>query len=173
MKIPWYKIVVWISIGIVALFFILAVWYKYEYSMEPIAQYSVNAQQLNTKLLIATQGSAFKNTITQGIIDYYASDSVFIEVMDVSALNEIVPEKYKAILIMHTWEYGKPPEAVKAFIDNNPNSKSKMVVLTTSGVGSEKMENVDALTGESIIEDAPLIVKKIIARLVPILVTEN
>lgn len=173
MKMPWYKIVVWISIGIVALFFIFAVWYKYEYAMDPIAPYSINSSVLDTKLLIATQGSDFKNSLTQGVVDFYKSDSLFIKVIDVSNLNEIVPADYNAILVIHTWEYGKPPEAVQAFMESYPDSKKKMVVMTTSGEGSEKMGDVDALTGESITDDAPLVIEKIVARLTPMLATEN
>lgn len=173
MKTRWYKIVVWISIGIVALFFIFAVWYNYEYSMAAIAPYSKNSSALETKLLIATQGSDFKNTLTQGVVDYYKSDSVFIKVVDVSALNEIISDEYDAILVIHTWEYGKPPEPVQLFIDENSDSKNKIVVMTTSGEGSEKIENTDAISGESILEDAPDFVDNIIARLNPILETEN
>ena len=173
MKIKWYKVVVWISIGIVALFFIFAVWYKYKYAMAHVEPYSINAQHLDTKLLIATQGSSFKNTVTQGILDYYEADSLFIRVIDVSGLNEIEPEDYKAILVMHTWEYVKPPEAVQSFMDENFSSKNKMVVLTTSGEGSERMEDIDAISGESILEDVPDVVGKIVGQLNSIIVTEN
>ncbi len=173
MKIKWYKIVVWISVAVVGLFFLFAVWYKFEYAMEPVAPYSVNVQQLDTKLLIATQGSSFKNNLTQSVLDYYKADSLFIKVIDVSMLNEIETEDYKAILVMHTWEYGKPPEAVQSFMDENSNSKNKMVVLTTSGEGSESMKDVDAISGESVLENAPDVEAKIIARLNRILATQN
>lgn len=173
MKVKWYKVVVWISIGIVALFFVFAVWYKYEYSMDSVVPYSINSSTLQTKLLIATQGSNFKNTVTQGVLDYYKANPVFIEVIDVSTLSDIKPIDYTAILVMHTWEYGKPPEAVQSFMDENSNSKNKMVVLTTSGEGSERMEDVDAISGESILEDAPDVVAEIVGQLNSIIVTKN
>ena len=44
-----------------------------------------------------------------------------------------------------------------------------MVILTTSGEGSYKMDEVDALTGESIVEEAPAYFDKIIDRLKPLL----
>nr|WP_293168537.1 hypothetical protein [Allomuricauda sp.] len=43
MKVKWYKIVLWILIGALVLFFLLAVWYKNMYVMdavEPYAMYS-------------------------------------------------------------------------------------------------------------------------------------
>jgi len=169
----WYKIVVLILICLLALFFIFAVWYKHQYSMEPVAPYSANASALETKLLIATQGSDFKKIITQGVVDYYKSDSVFIEVIDVSALNEIDSKEYNAILVIHTWEYGEAPNPVQSFLDTHAGQKDKMVVMTTSGEGSEKMEDVDALVGESIIENAPHVVEEIIAQLNPLVRNEN
>ncbi len=41
----------------------------------------------------------------------------------------------------------------------------KIVVLTTSGDGNYKMENVDAITGKSKVVDAPLFVDRIVKRL--------
>ena len=103
----------------------------------------------------------------------YKSNSVSIDVIDVSTLSEIAPEDYDAILLIHTWEYGKPPESVQSFMDKNSDFKGKMVVMTTSGEGSEKMKNIDAISGESILKDSPVIVAKIIARLNPLLTTEK
>tara|TARA_R110000868_G_scaffold11281_3_gene55183 strand:+ start:713 stop:1234 length:522 start_codon:yes stop_codon:yes gene_type:complete len=173
MKTKWYKIVGWVLVPVLGLFFVFLVWYKYEYSMAPVAPYSLNAQKMATKLLIATQGSDFKSNLTQGVVDYYKSNSVSIDVIDVSTLSEIAPEDYDAILLIHTWEYGKPPESVQSFMDKNSDFKGKMVVMTTSGEGSEKMKNIDAISGESILKDSPVIVAKIIARLNPLLTTEK
>ena len=106
-------------------------------------------------------------------MDYYKSDSVFIEVIDVSALNEIDSKEYNAILVIHTWEYGEAPNPVQSFLDTHAGQKDKMVVMTTSGEGSEKMEDVDALVGESIIENAPHVVEEIIAQLNPLVRNEN
>ncbi len=43
------------------------------------------------------------------------------------------------------------------------------MVLTTSGEGTYKVKDVDAIAGESILEDAPVFVKEIISRLDSIL----
>src|SRR5680860_1228716 len=119
------------------------------------------------------QSSEFKDSVVAGIVDHYGSDAIFIKVIDVFALENVDPSDFDAVLIIHTWEIGKPPEPVQSFMDKNTDGRNKIVALTTSGEGSEKMENVDAITGESIIEDAPLVAEKIIARLNPLLATEN
>lgn len=169
MKMKWYKIVVGALVTFLAVFFLFALWYKNEYSMDTAETYEVNSRNLEKKLLIATQGSDFKNTVAQAIIDYYKSDSIYLKVIDVSALNEIVPADYDAILVLHTWEYEKPPARVATFIEMTSSYQDKIVVLTTSGPGTSKIEGVDAITGESILDDAARVVEDIIERLNPLL----
>ena len=120
---------------------------------------------LDLKLLIATQGSTFKNKITSNITDYYKNDSIYIKVIDVSQLPEINPINYEAIVLIHTWENWKPPKEVQSFIEKNISNQDHIVVLTTSGKGSYKMKDMDAITGESKIENTTyysnLIIKKL------------
>lgn len=148
-----------------AMLLVFAVWYKYEYSMDKVETVQFNSPDLDLKLLIATQGSAFKNKITSHITDHYKKDSVYIKVIDVSHLPVIDPVNYKAIVIIHTWENWKPPKEVQSFIEKNILNQNKIVVLTTSGKGSFKIKEIDAITGESKIENAPfysnLIIKKL------------
>lgn len=150
-------------------FIVFMLWYQNRYAMEEVKAFEVNNINLSKKLLIATQGSEFKNTITAGLVEYFKGESVYIKVIDVSDLEKMDPDAYDAITLIHTWEYWKPPPSVQYFIDKNQDAKNKMVILTTSGEGSYKMDEVDALTGESIVEDAPLFFDKIIEKLKPLL----
>ena len=131
------------------LFIVFAIWYKYEYSMDIAQEFEVNSPDLNRKLLVATQGSVFKDKVTDGIVNYYQNVSLYIKVIDVTTLTGIDPKNYDAIVVIHTWEYWRPPEDVSSFINRTEAIKDKIVVLTTSGEGSYKMKNVDAITGES------------------------
>ena len=54
-------------------------------------------------------------------------------------------------------------------MDRTIEYRDKMVVLTTSGEGSYKMEGIDAFTGESILEETPNHVGEIIKKLNPLL----
>jgi hypothetical protein len=148
---------------------VFLLWYQWRYAMKTATSYEVNAPSENRNLLIATQGSTFKNTVTQGLVDYYKQDSIFVKIIDVHDLKKIHPEDFNALVIIHTWENWKPPASVKSFLQENEEYKDKMVIFTTSGEGNYKMENVDALTGESIIEEAPVVVDKIITKLLPLL----
>jgi len=161
----WYKIVGWVFAALVGFFFLFGMWYKYEYSMEPAQTHELNSSSLRQKLLIATQGSEFKDSIVSGITNHYKSNAIFIKVIDISSLEDYEPADFDAILLIHTWEYGKPPEAVQSFLDKNLSLTNKMVVVTTSGEGSEKTEGVDTIAGASIIRDVPLFVEKVIFKL--------
>lgn len=152
-----------LTIGLVFLVFML--WYQQKYSMELAEEYELNSHLENSKLLIATQGSEFKNTITTAIVDYYGKEPLYIEVMDIGSLKHVNPSNYDALLIVHTWEMWKPPSSIQSFMDRTVKDRAKMVVLTTSGEGTYKMDGIDAFTGESEMDESSLQVGRIIKRL--------
>ncbi len=164
-----FKKILWTILGLMVAFFLFFRWYQHQYSMSVVMPYEVNSTLFEKNLLIATQGSDFKNAVTAGVMEHHELDSVYIKVIDVSGLGVIDSKDFDALLIIHTWENWKPPLSVKTFIDTHQYDKNKMVVLTTSGEGSYKMADVDAITGESIVADAPLFVDEIMGKLKPLL----
>lgn len=130
-----------------------AFWYKATYSMSETTGVVINTKEMPIKIAIASQGSAFKNAMVTNIINHYKKDSVFINVDDVSKLTTLSLQDYNAIVILHTWEYGKPPMAVSEFIEKNISEKNKIIVFASSGAGNNKIEGVDAIAGESILEN--------------------
>lgn len=168
-----YKRVILIFLGVLVVFFLFLLWYQYRYSMDFVESYEVNSPNLEQKLLIASQGSEFKNRITNEIIDHYKMDSIYIEVVDVNTLSRIDTDNFSAILVLHTWENWKPPKEVKLFMERTSEQRDKTVVLTTSGEGSYKMDGIDALVGESILENVPVFTKKITEKLDTLLLKNN
>lgn len=166
------KLVKKIILGFIILlvfFSLFSVWYKYTYKMDVIESYEINSSSLSKKVLIASQGSEFKNTVVTGVIDRFKSNDVYFKVIDINLLKSINSNKWNAIIILHTWEMWKPPTEVKDFIDNNMNNLEKIIVVSTSGDGSFKIEGVDAFTGESIMEKVPTFIEKISNKLTPLL----
>ncbi|MFC4634629.1 hypothetical protein ACFO3O_11960 [Dokdonia ponticola] len=164
-----------IGIGFLLFFgllFFLGVWYRYTYSMDLAASMEINSPNLKQKILIATQGSEFKDKVTFDILEHYKSRPIFIKVIDVTGLPNVDPKEYNAIIVIHTWENWKPPLTVEKFIKRTMPYKEKIVVLTTSGKGSYKMEDIDAIAGESIIKNAEEFSDKIISRVDTILVKD-
>lgn len=137
--------------------------------MEEVATEQLHSENSGTNLLIATQGSDFKRAIVTNIKNHFKLDTVFLNIIDVKDLHTIDINEYKAVVIIHTWEYGSPPASVTNFIFKNLDEKQKLIVLTTSGKGTNKIEGIDALSGESIVENASDYSDEIIARLLKIL----
>lgn len=146
------------------LLLLVGIWYKYEYSMDKSKEFQVNSTEYSRKLVIATQGSEFKNAVTNQIVNHFKQDSIFIKVVDISRLPDINPDNYTAIVLIHTWENFKPPIEIEEFINRTNAQQNKMIVFTTSGQGSYKMDGVDAITGASKMEDTLSYVNKIIER---------
>ena len=143
----------------------LMLYYLLTYSMYEIEEYTVNDPSISTKLLIATQGSEFKDRITQNIIAHYQPDQVFIEIIDVSKLFDINPDNFDAIVIMHTWEYGMAPEDVIQFLSKHNTIEYKTIILSTSGDGDNKIKGIDAITGESKLESVSYISNEIVNKI--------
>ena len=160
-----FKKILYRILAVMVVFFLFLVWYQYKYSMDVVAPYTINAPTLEKKLLIATQGSDFKDKVTSGIVNHFKSDSVYIEVVDVESLNVIDPDDFNALVIIHTWENWKPPLSVQSFIEKYGNESNKIIVLTTSGDGDYTMDGVDAIAGESKLSEVPLYINNIIDRL--------
>lgn len=154
MKARRYKVIIWILLGIIALFLLLALWYKNRYAMEPLEPYTVNSENFERKLLIASQGSDFKDALVKDIIDHYKNDSVFIKIIDVSGLPQVNHQDFDAVLLVHTWEYNKPPQVVEEFVGDSKVKVQKIIAITTSGEGHRFIEGVEGISGESEIEFA-------------------
>ncbi len=135
-------------------FLIFATWYRYTYSMEEAKSFVVNTPESSKTLLIATQGSTFKDSIVSGIISHFRERDLFIQVVDIKALDRIEQSQWDAICLIHTWEYSRPPKAIETFIQAS-RERERLVVFTTSGDGGFKMEEVDAITGASVMADIP------------------
>jgi hypothetical protein len=154
---------------LLGLLFTLAIWYKYAFSMEEATPMEINSPSLEQKVLIATQGSEFKNKVTLLVTDYYKKKSVFIKVIDIKMLDYTDPASYNAIVILHTWEYSKPPQSVENFVERTKEFNEKIVFATTSGSGDYGIQGVDAISGESILKNAEEFSEKIILRVNTIL----
>ena len=145
------KKLVKIAITFIVLFFLFMVWYDYTYSMEVVETKEINNTSYPKKVLIASQGSDYKNKVVNKITDYFTSDSIYFQIIDVSLLNEVSPDDWNAIVIFHVWEIWKPEPNAKKFLQDNYNSE-KMFVVCTSGSGDNRIDSTDGITGASSIE---------------------
>lgn len=123
--------------------------------------------QSNKSILIATQGSAFKDTIVHEIVNAYQANN-YIKVTDVNNLYSVNEKDWDCIVVIHTWEMWRPPKAIKYYMKRRTNP-AKHVVITTSGDGNYKQADIDAITTASIMENSHEIAQKAMNRIDKIL----
>ena len=147
---------------------IFALWYRNHYSMEIAKSYSVNNESEEYQVLIATQGSKFKDLLVSEVIKELKDEPIFFSVIDISLLPDINMVDWNAIVIIHTWEYNEPPPVVSAFLNKN-KSTDKLVAFATSGSGEQSVAYVDGISGESIIDDVTKYSSQILKKLKPLI----
>jgi len=160
-----------IGVGVVVLvlgFVAFAAWYKAHYSMVAATPQEVGRPDARERVLIATQGSAFKDAVVRGVIARLEPRGAYVKVVDVSALPDVREAEWNAIVVLHTWEMDKPPRPVAAFVDAS-KAREKLVVLTTSGNGERKLGGVDAISTASSTVVVPAKVDEIAARIEKVL----
>lgn len=159
----WQKVLWGIAI-LVAVMFGFGSWYKIHYSMGTAREFEVNSRSIQPGVLLATQGSDFKDSIVRGIVEHLKQRPAHVRVIDVGALHTVNDADWDAIVVMHTWEMRQPQRDAKEFIDRVKNTR-KLVLMSTSGAGTFKMEGVDEISTASIMADVPARVAEIDSRL--------
>lgn len=141
-----------------ALFLLLAVAvplrYTRQHSMLPAGSLESGNPAAQPRVLIATQGSSFKDALVDGIVAHLKPRVGYLEVIDVSALPKIRDSEWTAIVVIHTWEYGKPQPDAAQFVGRMAD-KSRLIVVTTSGSGTAKLPGIDVISAASEMRDVP------------------
>ena len=81
----------------------------------------VGSPDMSKKILIASQGSEYKNLMVDTLTSRLKGEDVYISVIDISKLNEVKQEDWDAEIIIHTTESWKLPDPVKEYLDKIEN----------------------------------------------------
>jgi hypothetical protein len=168
---PWKKILLAVAVVPVALF-LFATWYAVHFSMGTAKTFEVNRPEVREHVLIATQGSAFKDAIVKRVADRLEKRPAYVKVIDVASLGDVREADWNAIVVLHTWEMSKPPAAVKAFVDR-AQARDKLVVLATSGEGHQHIQGVDTITSASVMAKAPAQADQMLSRIEKVLAKQS
>jgi hypothetical protein len=167
----WKKIIK-VLVTLIVLSLIFLTWYTFRYSMDVIKPFEVNDPKFSERVLIATQGSKFKEEVVTGIIGRLQSKEIYIQVIDVTQLPEVEAAEWSAIIILHTWENWKPQKDAEQFITRQ-TSIDKIIAITTSGSGNYTIKNIDAISSASLKQQIPELVNEITQRVEKILQKQN
>ncbi|EMQ95205.1 hypothetical protein D778_02726 [Xanthomarina gelatinilytica] len=121
------------------------------------------------QLLIANEGSHFKDSVVSVLTQHYSSKPVNIKIIPLSALSQIEPKEYHAIVLLFSWYTWKPPPEVEGFVHKHHNCLENIVSFSTSFYGNLKMKELDGITGASKMSDANGYAQKLIEKINPLL----
>lgn len=119
-----------------------------------IKPYQIGNPNAPSKVLIACQGSEFKENLSEKIIQKLKNDSIYMSVIDCTKLKEQNAADWKAIIIIHTTKAHKIPRYVSTFLESL-SDYSNIVLISTSGGGDEVFSEfeIDAISTPSLISE--------------------
>ncbi len=135
-----------------------------------IESFDVGDPEFERKVLIASQGSDFKNALVESLTTRLQKQQLFIKVIDVTTLDAVNEDDYDAMVFIHTTEQWKLQPDVKAYFDRTKDF-DKVVLVTTSGSGDWKTKDydVETITSASKTEEFSTLIPLILGRLDAIL----
>ena len=162
----WIKVVLWILATPIALIGILLVIYIVMNTQGVIEPFQSGNPQADTRILIASQGSEFKESLVGSIIDEFKDPETFFSVIDCTTLQDIRIDDWDAMIIIHTMQIHKMPAGARKFLDE-VDDFSNIMLVCTSGGGDEVVTayDVDAISSASRMSKLPAILQWIGERL--------
>ena len=164
------KIGVIIVGSLIGLLIIVAVGYKLIFSQGVATSFEVNSPDLKTKVLIATQGSGFKDALVAGISEELKKKPTYINVVDVSALSDVKEDEWNVVVLVSTCQSDTLQADTAAYL-SRIKDPDKTILLITSGSGTWKPENspIDSISSASRKANVDSLVANILNRLNAIL----
>ncbi len=160
-------IIAGVLVGVCA---IAAVGYRLIFTQGVATSFEVNTPDLETKVLIATQESNFKEGLVSGITEELKAKPVYMKIIDVTTLPTINEEEWNAVVVLSTCQSGILQAETLAYLQQ-ANALEKHVVLITSGSGDWKPEEVsfDSISSASKTTNVAPLVARIVKQLEGIL----
>ena len=156
----------------ISVLFLLGSWVSGCATRPMIVTTTIGALDARDKLLIAMQGSEFKDKVLSNIIHEFEKEGLFIEIIDLENLAEKSSRDYGAVVIMNEYRMFQVDERARHFIQGiDADEQKKIVLLTTAGSPGMTGEdlNVDAISSASEMIEADILSDRIIVRVTSIL----
>ena len=135
-----------------------------------IEPFEVNSPDAKHKVLIASQGSRFKNMLVSGLVDRIKDTPTYIRVIDVTSLSVVNEGDWNAVVLIHTTQGSRMQPDAREYL-GRAKELGKIILVTTSGSGKWRTEefDIDTLTSASRKAKVGLLINTITHRLEAIL----
>lgn len=138
--------------------------YYTRHGMRPVAEREIGSPTAPRRVLIATQGSLFKDRLVTSLVARVQGPDTYVRVIDIDTLGKLDAGDWQAIVLVHTWEFGNPPAAASDLVAAAADPR-RILAVTTSGMGRQKLPGVDAISSASVVDDVPALVYELGARI--------
>lgn len=136
------KIIGAILAGCCLITLVFLAWYVVKFWPRQAEEMAFGNANNAQKVLIATQGSTYKEAVVARLIEKLDTDTVYVRVTDVSNLETVVADDWADIVILNTSIANKMNRDTRNFL-NRLGPSEKVVVITTSGGGDFEPPNLD------------------------------
>ena len=105
---------------------------------------------MSPKVLIATQGSDFKNTLVSTVCDKLEKHPAYVKVINVEGLDEVDVANWKTIIVINTMMMNKMNSHVERFVSQSGHLENSLLLVTSGGADYlPTIQSVDAITAAS------------------------
>ncbi|MBC1797309.1 hypothetical protein HCA55_11280 [Listeria booriae] len=123
--------------------------YRYIKSMDVIASEELNQSATGSRVLLATQGSNFKNSVMEQVKQDMKNANVHISIVDTTKLDKVKASYYDKIVLFTTVQSDDIPKNVTKFMDDNDDKSIHIAVTADSNRWDDKPKDVDAISEAS------------------------
>lgn len=131
------RIIVLIAGGLILVLLVFFAIYRLIHRQGIIETQEITSPSVKFNVLIASQGSQFKDNLVDSIVNILKERSVNAKIIDVTGLTLINESDWDALIFIHTTEKWQLQPDVKAFLDR-AKDLNKIMLVTTSGDGKWK-----------------------------------
>jgi len=115
-----------------------------------------------SRVLIATEGTAFKLAVVAGVVRQIRTNTCSVKVTDVRHLDDVEANRYDAVLVLSSVVLGRLHKAVHAWLADQ-RSRGRTIVLVTARNVDWRLEEpgIDAVTSASTMSDADAVARRL------------
>ena len=147
-----------VAVIVVGCCFALAVafslWYLIEFYPRTAESFEINSPDQPTRVLVATQGSEFKDGLVAAICDRLRERPVYIKVIDVGGLDEVDAVAWDKVLVINTAMMNIMSGPARRLVARGEGLDNVLLFVTSGGADFKPADlAVDALSGASRLVD--------------------
>ncbi|ARM72393.1 hypothetical protein LMxysn_0758 [Listeria monocytogenes] len=123
--------------------------YRFLKSMDVTESAEVNKSATGNHVLLATQGSKFKDSVMDQVKKDMEGKNVHISIIDTTKLDKVKADDYDKVVLFTTVQSDDIPENVTTFMNDNKDKSIHIAVTADSGRWDDKPKDVDAISEAS------------------------